>query len=234
MKYRMHLRIVGVVLAGAVVALGSIGCEQVGGEDAASAPTEGTLAVVDLDAVARGLGKQQEWNEDLQSHRENLQSEYQTMEQSLQEQLEQMQGEIGDEPSEEDQRRLQTGVVQARQVMRNAESQANNLLRQRRGELIGRFRDRIAPIARTVADARGFDVVIVRGNNVLSVAPEADITQPVLEEARATLDFSADAGSSDGTNADASGTENATDATGSEGLPTEIETGNGMGANGGG
>jgi len=229
-KFWNHLGIVAGLLG--VVALAPLGCERAGGEGG-SEPRPGTLAVVDLDAVARGLGKQQEWREDLQSHRQNLQSEYQTMEQSLQEQLEELQGQLSAEPSEEEQRQLQTGVVQARQIMRNAELQANNLLRQRRSELIGQFRDRIGPIARSVADERGFDVVMVQGGNVLSVAPEADITQAVLEEARATLDFSAEADASDGTENNDAGAMDGAAPTGSDDLPTEIETGEGMGGGGG-
>lgn len=182
---------VTIVLLASASGLGVLsGCEQANGNapaEVTATSTVGTIAVVDLDEVARGLGKQAEWKSDLESQQQRLRGEYQTINQSLTSQLEQMQSQLGEEPTDDQRRQLQAGIVQARQIMRNAELQANALLQQRRDELIADFRDRVQPIVRKVADKQGFDVVIVKGANVMAASEAADITQAVLNDAMVTI-----------------------------------------------
>lgn len=171
-----------------VLATAILGCGQ------AAKPTEealararGGVAVVDLDALARKLGRDLEMQTDAEQRMALLNDELTTLQGALNRQLQDKRQQLGDEPDEQGkvelaafQRRLETQLLERRRT-------AETKLAAYRQKQIERFREEVRPVLREVAAEMGLSIVIPKnGTLLLSVDPAVEITDAVVERVKAT------------------------------------------------
>jgi|GEM_PF-2384649 len=171
-----------------------------------AAPAGGGVAIIDLDRVATALG----WIEDLSKNLQATDAELRAqIDQALRASVKAIEDakaevaaeakltmdqiktlnaiqdirDLGQLPLTNLQReKLVNAVQQANTVLQNSQNTYQQQIQQRRAALIRGYRDKIRPFARRVAQAHGFSVVLVTGDNVLLVEPPADITNEVIDE----------------------------------------------------
>lgn len=144
----------------------------------------GSVAIVDLDEVARRIGRDKEMVE-----------AYQTQASALNSRLVQIQNKANQDLNKfraglkEDNQVTNEEAQQYVRVQRNAQVKLNQLkqqanigLNQHRQQLISQFRKDAQPIAAKIAKERGFDSVITRNDTVVFSFDEAvDITDDVVK-----------------------------------------------------
>lgn len=162
-------------------ALFSVGCgSQFGGASASS--SKGGLAVIDLDVVAKSIGRTQEMNDALNVRKSALDQALARGQADLKRQLTEKKDEFGDTPTEEQKTQLaqmdRNAGAQLVQATRKAQAQ----LEAERQKMIADFRTEVRPIAQQVASERGLGVVIPKNEGfLLSVDPGVDITADVVK-----------------------------------------------------
>jgi Skp family chaperone for outer membrane proteins len=139
-----------------------------------------------LDKVADELGFRQQMDQLLAQRKQDLQSQMTELQSKLQAELKKKVDEFGKDPTDEQKKQLAQMQAQAIQRVRQAESQANNMLARARASLIEQIRTKLKVPIDKVANDRGIRVVASkRPDFVLFVAGVADITQDVISAARA-------------------------------------------------
>ncbi len=140
-----------------------------------------SVAVLDLDTVAKRVGRLDEINAAVKERQADLNERMEILRRSYQFEFDQKKSEFGDAPTDEQQKQLATiqqrmnnGIVQARQ-------QAQQELALHQNALRTRFHEEVRPLARRIAEGRGMSVVITQ--NFVFAAPETvDITNEVVEQ----------------------------------------------------
>lgn len=162
-------------------ALFSVGCgSQFGGASASS--SKGGLAVIDLDVVAKSIGRTQEMNDALNVRKSALDQALARGQADLKRQLTEKKEEFGETPTDEQKAQLvqldRNAGAQLVQATRKAQAQ----LEAERQKMIADFRTEVRPIAQQVASERGLGVVIPKNEGfLLSVDPGVDITADVVK-----------------------------------------------------
>jgi Skp family chaperone for outer membrane proteins len=146
---------------------------------------QGGVAVVDLDRVAKELGRDVQMANDLKSNQTALLNELATIQKDANEELKKMQSELGeDAPAEELQKLKQTADV-AQQRFNQLQKTADVKLGQRRDFLVANFRQQARPIVYQVAKDHGAKAVVTE--TVLYAFDETiDITDAVIAKMRST------------------------------------------------
>lgn len=198
------IRVKGVwmgVLSVAVVGLALVGCDagdaaapqDANGSTAASTPSDGAkmaggVAVIDLDEVAKGLGKLEEINGKLAALGERLSAEYDAAREAKQNQVTEAEKALGDEPTDEQKAEFRKLFFQAQRELNAAQQQMEQTVAARREQLVRDFRDQLRPIARRVAAEHGLQLVLQsQAPWVVSFDDQIDITDQVLDEAQRVL-----------------------------------------------
>lgn len=146
------------------------------------APRAGGVAVVDLDEVARRLGRDEEMSQSFKGQADVLNQQLLGAQKSAVAQLEEIRKGLGQEPSAEEAKNFirlqQSAQVQLTQLKQQAEFALNN----HRQQLVNRFREDAKPIAAKVAKDRGMTTVVTRNDSVVFHVEEAvDITEDVVK-----------------------------------------------------
>jgi Skp family chaperone for outer membrane proteins len=91
---------------------------------------------------------------------------------------------LGQLPLTKEQRdKLIAAVTRANTTWQTALNNSQQALQARRAALIVTYRERIRPVARRVAEARGLNLIVTTSDNVLYFDPQnADITNQVIDE----------------------------------------------------
>jgi Skp family chaperone for outer membrane proteins len=150
------------------------------------------IAVVDLDEVARQLGKDVALLKQINDGQSSLNQQLQALQSSLQEKFQRKSREIQLQPigngmTAEAQKQQLAGLerelnLQLNQAKRSAESNLSAY----RQQLIQRFRAEVIPAAKAAAAERGLGVVVTKNDMVLLAFDEAhDITSAVIARLRA-------------------------------------------------
>lgn len=147
--------------------------------------SKGGVAVVDLDRVAKELGRDVQMANDLRASQSNLASQLQTVEKNAVEQLNKIKADLGETP-EPDKLKEFTQKAQNAQVNFNSlQKQAIAAIGQRRDLLVANFRQEARPVAEKVAKASGAAAVITKNDAFLfSFDNTIDITDQVIAEMR--------------------------------------------------
>ncbi|MDP6435961.1 MAG: OmpH family outer membrane protein [Gammaproteobacteria bacterium] len=143
------------------------------------------VAVIDLAAVAKATGQEEEIRIQAEEARNELTKQLQQLAVSLEEQLKAERDKIGINPTEADAQRLQTLSIQAQQQINSAQAQAQaqaSLLEQ---QLVNDYRDKVEPLAKDVASKLGASIVVTADANVVWFDPAVDITDEVIAAWRA-------------------------------------------------
>jgi Skp family chaperone for outer membrane proteins len=172
------------------------GCGWFGGKDDAEAKTEkavpGRVAVVDLDEIARRVGRDQYMIDRLKQTQQTLNERLEVVQASYVKQIKQKQetlgvGNEGVEISDEDTKTLLGMQREAGLNLNQARKEAISSLTQRRTQLVATFRNEVRPIASEVAKEKGLSIVLTKNDTVLFTHEDAvDITDEVAKRLRAS------------------------------------------------
>jgi len=187
------------VLCGLLLGVG--GCNQgsppSSEADSGTASTETTarlsgVAVVDLDEVARQLGRDVSLAKSIRDGQVTLNRQLRdfqtTLKESYREKAEKLNAEPASAPGAEEARQKQLAELQRQLNLQLGEAQrtAQNELKAHQKRLIEQFRSEVKPVARDVAAQRGLGVVVTKNETVLLTFDDAhDITQAVVAKLRA-------------------------------------------------
>jgi Skp family chaperone for outer membrane proteins len=166
------------LVLGAAAALTIAGCGQVG--VGGGAP----VAVIDLDAVARALGRDDVIVQQINQANQQLTSQLGQVATNLQEQVNAEREKyevVGDEAEAE----LQQLTAVANQRLQQTQRLAQQRSAEFRQAVINAFRNEVQPYAREIAEERGASAVITVATPMLWFDSEADITDEVIAAMRA-------------------------------------------------
>lgn len=152
------------------------GCEPQGGDRAA-------LAIIDLDAVARALGRDDVIAQQINQANQQLAGELGQVATNLQQQVQARREEfevIGDEAEEE----LQQLTAVANQRLQQTQQLAQQRSAQFRQAVINSFRNEVTPYAQQIASERGAVAVLTVATPMLWFDSDVDITDEVIAEMR--------------------------------------------------
>jgi Skp family chaperone for outer membrane proteins len=157
-------------------------CQPPASSSATAAPN-GTVALIDLDAVASRLGRDKVITAQLKAKNDTLSDTLSKERDKLQSELNEKQQALGEKPTDEQKAEfvklgqglnteLQTKLQTAREQL-NAEQV----------DLVRQFREEVKPVAQKVAAKKGMNLVIVRSDIVvLSADATVDITDDVVAD----------------------------------------------------
>ena len=163
------------------LAIVATGCERPAAQ-ASSAPN-GTVAILDLDAVAKRLGRDVAIADQIKAEGETLASQLAKTKTELQSQLDSSAQALGDKPSDADKQKLVELGQSLNARLQSKQQEARQELSQKQLSLIQQFREEVKPIAQKIAAGKGMNTVLLRSDIVvLSADPSVDITDAVVAE----------------------------------------------------
>lgn len=177
MTFRVMSKIVVVVLAVASMGLLS-GCEW--------GKSHGGVAVIDLDAVAQAMGRDKTINEKVQAYAKEREAKLLELKSDLEQRVTEEAKKLDKDASDADKQSLNALVLEARGQLTRELGDARQSAQQMRQQLVRDFAIEMQPLARRAADKRGLTVVLVKQPGMLVVAPEADITNDVIDMSQTT------------------------------------------------
>lgn len=141
--------------------------------------------IVDLEAVARALGKDEVMKQQAEENNKKLAVQLKTYADNLKAQIEEEKSKINKKKiTEEEKKRFQQLTTQASQELQKSQTKARQQAQTFQAQLIQAFRDEISVVAQKVAVQRGAKVVLSASHNVLWFNPESDITDEVIAAMR--------------------------------------------------
>ena len=168
------------------------GCEVVG------MLSSNSILVVDLDAVAKATGRQELMQSELELANVRLTEQLKLVASQLEQSITVEKDKLGKSPSDEETQQLQSLVAQAQQQLVNSKNIAVQQSNELRSNLILRFRNDVAAIAKEIAQRNGSQLVTVSSYETIWFDPKADITDEVIAVMRARgLDQSTEDASSE-------------------------------------
>lgn len=167
------------VLFGAAVLFSNAGCGK--SFDLGLNASSGSVAVLDLDEVARLLGQDVHISQTFEADKRLLTGQVESLRSQLQQELETKKNAVGETPSQEDTQSIIAYARAANSQIDSATTAAAQELARRRDAQVGAFRSSVRPIAASVAQMRGFTLVVPKNEAIyLSFDPSIDITQEVV------------------------------------------------------
>jgi len=183
-------RFAAVICAGAFAATGAMvfsGCQKTDSADAGGSNPR--VGVVDLDKVATDLG----WMNDMKGSLDELHKEFATeLDHAKQQYIAQIQSEKlqlaphdSDKLTPEQQQIIQGMQQVAQQLLDKLQQAAVNLDSNYRQQSILQYRQALSPIVQQVAEDKRLWYISERNASVLYYDPDADVTDSVIDAARA-------------------------------------------------
>ncbi|HEY3967927.1 MAG TPA: OmpH family outer membrane protein [Planctomycetaceae bacterium] len=171
-----------VVLCGLLLAC--IGCGKTAqGEQVAAKseqPSVGGVGVVDLDVVAKRLGRNIEMKNAVEDRVTSLNKKLTTLQGSLRRLYEEKKEKFGDEPTEEQNAELRATEERMERELLDLKRKSEQELSDFRQALVDQFREEAKPVLREVAAARGLSIVIPKNDGLLlTIDPKVEITDEV-------------------------------------------------------
>lgn len=144
------------------------------------------VAVVDLDEVAKRLGRDLSISKAVKENQDDLNQQLNTLLETLKQRFKQQSEEFGPEPTPEQQAQLRVLNDRMSSLMAQRQRQAQSMLVQGSRQLVVRFREEVKPVAKDVATEQGFAIVIPKDlNTIISVNDTVDITEQVIAKMQA-------------------------------------------------
>lgn len=144
-----------------------------------------TPLVIDLAAVARALGREEEIVQKLEQAQQSLNAQLAQLGKDLQQQLQIEKEKRGDKPDEAEQKELETLTLQANLKLRQTRQLAQQKAELYRVQLLKAFRDEALTAAQQVAQERHATAVVAANSDLLWHAQNIDITDEVIGVLRA-------------------------------------------------
>ena len=144
------------------------------------------VAVVDLDRVAKELGRDVQMTNDLKANQTSVTNQLAAVEKNAVEKLNEMKADLGVDAADEKKVEF-AKIAQGTQVQfNNLQKKAVAAIGQRRDTLVAAFREEARPATKKVAKAHGASAVMTRNESFLfSFDNTIDITDEVIAEMKA-------------------------------------------------
>lgn len=143
-----------------------------------------TVAVLDLAAVAKALGRDEIVKQQVQAAGEQLRQQLANFSTELQDKLREQQAKLGSNPSEDERQQLQRQLVEAQRQVQQSQALARQKAVQFQNQLAVQFRNEIQPVAAEIARAQGASAIAM-ANTLMWFDPALDITGAVIDAMRA-------------------------------------------------
>jgi len=144
---------------------------------------KGNVAIVDLDLIAAELGRNTSIDSEVTAFIDEQNIKLNTFRNLLRAKIEQDTKalESDSEATEEAKQALVNLIQRAEAELNQSIAQSEKGAELLRQKLVFTFRDEVKPIARTIAKDEGMQIVMIKANGMLDIAPEADISKKVVE-----------------------------------------------------
>lgn len=142
------------------------------------------VAVLDLGAVAKALGRDEVFKEQVEAAGKELQQQLAQFTSGLQDKLREEQAKLGDAPTEAERQQLQKLVADAQRQVQQSQLLARQKAAEFQNQLATRFRAEVQPVAAEIARSKGASSVLL-SNSVMWFEPAVDITGAVIDALRA-------------------------------------------------
>jgi len=162
-------------------------CSQPAGSPSqASRPANsGGVGVVDLDAVAKAIGKDLAMSAEAEQKVAQLNQELVQLQGAMNRHLAGKRDELGEDLTDAQKRQLLVAKAKLESQYRDKKAIAERKFARYKQELVEQFREETKPILREVATRRGLSIVIPKNDALLlTVANEVDLTDDVVLEIR--------------------------------------------------
>ena len=157
------------------------GCGKFGWNGSQDGSKSGGVAVIDLDQVAKSVGRDIQMVNALEHRQQSLNEQLQVVQASFVKQISERKEAAGEEPNEEQAKELVGMQREAGLRLNQVRKQALNNLSQHRIQLIASFREEVKPIAQKVAADKGLSIVVSKNDSVVFTYDNAvDITNDVV------------------------------------------------------
>lgn len=170
-------------LAGCDKPLGAAGSGNPTSDSTPSARPSGGVGVVDLDVVAKQLGRDAEMSATLKERVTALNDRLTAMKENLTRLYDAKREKFGDQPDEEQQKQLVAMQERMDAQLIETKRKADGELGVLRQQLVDQFREQTKPILKEVAASRGLSIVIPKNNALLlTIDPGVEITDEVVQK----------------------------------------------------
>jgi Skp family chaperone for outer membrane proteins len=147
------------------------------------AAPNGTVALLDLDAVAKRLGRDVAIADQIKAENDTLVAQLTKTKDDLQSQLDSSAQSLGDKPTDAQKQKLVELGQSLNSQFQVKRQEARQELSQKQTALIQQFREEVKPVAQKIAADKGMNTVLLRSDLVvLSADPAVDITDAVVAE----------------------------------------------------
>ena len=144
-----------------------------------------SVAVIDLNAVAKATGQDEAMRVKAAAARNELQSQLEQVAVNLDQQLNQEIEKIGDNPTAEQEQQLQQMNQNARMQLAELQQMAQQQAGQIEVAVVDEFKDQIRPLAEKVARDKGTSIIVTQDQSVFWYDASIDITDEVIAAWRA-------------------------------------------------
>jgi Skp family chaperone for outer membrane proteins len=184
-----------------VVAVGGVlcfiaGCGQKNQDQSVTKAEKqvGGVGVVDLDLVAKRLGRDIEMSNAVQERLASLNNKLTTLRGSLRRLYDEKKDKFGEEPTAEQEKELRATEDRMERELLDVKRKAEVELSNYRQQLVDQFREQAKPVLREVAAARGLSIVIPKNDGLLlTIDPAVEITDEVASRMPSSKDADLDA-----------------------------------------
>lgn len=149
------------------------------------------VAVVDLDRVAASIGFTKAYQERMKARQEALMTEFRGKTEKLQKLYEDMRKRYGEKPTPEQQQELQQLSAKCNDMLRSDDQKGGQILQTEGNNYINKYRDRVRPIAKRIAEDRGASIVLTLGAQTFDYSASIDITDQVTNDVKALMEAGA-------------------------------------------
>ncbi len=164
------------------------GCGGQGGADSPESSAKGKaamggVAVIDLDEVAKRLGRDAEMAGSITTRESDLNEQLGALQTSLRRDYDAEEQRLADAPIDEQTTKLQQLQNDHQTRLATAQRQAQQDFAVYKARVVNGFRDEMKPVARRIAAEKGLGVVVTKNETVLFTYDDAvDITDEVAAE----------------------------------------------------
>lgn len=144
-------------------------------------PNKGGVAVIDLDKISVSTGREKLIVQQVQAFAKEQEEKLNQLQVDLQQNVDSAKEKLSEDSSEEEKQSVNAMVLEARNQLTRELDQARQSAQQLKIQLVKEFTAEIQPNARRVAEERGMTVVMIKRPGLYYVAPEADITDAVID-----------------------------------------------------
>jgi Skp family chaperone for outer membrane proteins len=142
----------------------------------------GRVAIIDLDKVASAIGRDKLITESVQVFAKEQETILTALRDELRNNLEKETKKIGINPSKSSKKKIAKLSENSDSKLRQEINKVKDQVARLRVSLVMEFKKEVEPVASLIAAARGMGIVMIKQNFMLSISPESDITNDVVNK----------------------------------------------------